>query len=378
MKKIYLDFAAATPMDPAVQTAMAPYFTIKFYNPSATYLSAKSVNKDVNEARGRIAHWLGCRPTEITFTAGGTEANNLAINGIMQAYPTANVLVSAVEHESVLKPAEQHKNKIINVMRDGRVDLNDLKKKIDVKTVLVSVMYANNEIGTVQPLKEIAQIIDQIRDERVRTKNSLPLYLHSDACQAANYLDLHVHRLSVDLMTINGGKIYGPKQSGALFIKTGTKIQPQILGGGQENGLRSGTENVPAIIGLATALDIAQTIRREESDRLKVFQQYFINQLQEKLPGSVINGSQTRRLPNNVHLTIPGQDNERLMMILDEQGIMCATGSACSASAEEPSHVLGAIGVNEKDAQASLRFTMGRTTTKNDITRVIKTLVSLI
>lgn len=378
MKKIYLDFAAATPMDPAVYTAMAPYFTTNFYNPSATYLSAKSVSKDINETRGRIARWLGCRPNEVKFTAGGTEANNLAINGVMREYPTGNVLMSAVEHESVLKPAEQHKHRIIKVMPDGRVDLNDLKKKIDDKTVLVSVMYANNEIGTIQPLKDVAEMIDQIRDERKKSNNTLPLYFHTDACQAANYLDLHVHRLGVDLMTINGGKIYGPKQSGALYIKTGTKIQPQILGGGQENGMRSGTENVPAIIGLAAALDIAQANRREESDRLNVLQQYFIKQLQEKLPGSVINGSKTRRLPNNLHLTIPGQDNERLMMMLDEQGIMCATGSACSASAEEPSHVLSAIGISKKDAQASLRFTMGRTTTKNDITRVISTLISIV
>ena len=378
MKKIYLDFAAATPMDLAVQTAMAPYFATKFYNPSATYLAAKSVKKDLNEARGRIAHWLGCRPNEITFTAGGTEANNLAINGVMQAFPTSNVLVSAIEHESILKPAESHKHKIINVLPNGRIDIIDLKKKIDDKTVLVSVMYANNEIGTVQPLKDTAKIIDQIRNQRIRTKNNLPIYFHTDACQAANYLDLHVHRLGVDLMTINGGKIYGPKQSGALFVKTGTKIHPQILGGGQENGLRSGTENVPAIIGLEKALDIAQTMRREESDRLKELQQFFIDQLQDKLPNSVINGSKTRRLPNNVHVTIPGQDNERLMMALDEQGIMCATGSACSASAEEPSHVLSAIGISKKNAQASLRFTMGRTTTKSDIISVIRILTSLI
>ena len=378
MKKIYLDFAAATPLDSAVQATMAPYFTAKFYNPSATYLAAKSVNKDINEARGKTAHWLGCRPNEITFTAGGTEANNLAINGVMQAFPTANVLVSAVEHESVLKPAEQHKHKIVTALQDGRIDLNDLKKKIDDKTVLVSVMYANNEIGTVQPLKDIAKIIDEIRIKRARTKNNLPIYFHTDACQAANYLDLHAHRLGVDLMTINGGKIYGPKQSGALFIKTCTKIQPQILGGGQENGLRSGTENVPAIIGLAKALDITQTMRREESNRLKVLQQLFINQLLEKLPGCMINGSITRRLPNNAHVTIPGQDNERLMMALDERGIMCATGSACSASAEEPSHVLEAIGVSKQNAQSSLRFTMGRTTTKNEIIKVVHSLILIV
>lgn len=377
MKKIYLDFAAATPLDPTVQTAMAPYFAAKFYNPSATYLAAKSVNKDVNEARGRIEHWLGCRPNEIIFTAGGTEANNLAVNGVMKTCPTANVLVSAIEHESVLKPAENHEHKIIKALSEGRINLNDLQKKIDDKTVLVSVMYANNEIGTIQPLKEISQIINQTRQERKKANNALPLYFHTDACQAANYLDLHVHRLGVDLMTINGGKIYGPKQSGALFIKTGTKIQPQILGGGQENGLRSGTENVPAIIGLAAALDIVQTMRHKESDRLKKLQQLFINRLKEKLPSSVINGSLSHRLPNNVHLTIPGQDNERLMMALDEQGIMCAVGSACSALAQEPAHVLDAIGASKKAAHASLRFTMGRSTTKSDIIRTTNELAKL-
>jgi len=378
MKQIYLDYAAATPMDPAVQAVMAPYFASKFYNPSATYLPAKSVKQDVNKARADIAYWLGSRPSEIVFTAGGTEANNLAINGVMQAFPDANVLVSAIEHESVLKPAEHYKHKIIKVRPDGRIDDDDLAKKIDDKTVLVSVMYANNEIGTIQPLKEVAKIIDQIRLQRAKSNNKLPIYFHTDACQAVNYLDLHVHRLGVDLMTINGGKIYGPKQSGALFIKTGTKISPQILGGGQEYGLRSGTENVPAIIGLTKALDIVQTMRHDESDRIRLLQQFFISQLQEKIPVAIINGSKTHRLPNNIHLTIPGHDNERLMMALDEKGIICGVGSACKASNDEPSHVLGAIGISKKDAEATLRFSMGRTTTKSDIIKVIDALILVV
>lgn len=371
---IYLDYAAATPMDERVLESMQPYFSDKFYNPSATYLAAQSVAKDILAARTQVAHWLGARPTEIVFTAGGTEANNLAIQGILQQFAGSQVIVSAIEHESVLAPARAFPNKIVSVDKQGSIKFDDLKAKIDDQTVLVSIMYANNEVGTIQPLREVAQIVREIRDDRRKRGNELPVYLHTDACQAANYLDLHAARLGVDLMTLNGGKIYGPKQSGALFIHSSVQLHPQILGGGQERNIRSGTENVAATIGFASALDSAQTMRREEAKRLTDLQQYFYDQLGTKLPGAIINGSRKKRLPNNVHITLPGADNERLLVELDVAGILAAAGSACSASDEEPSHVLTAMGVSDADAQSSLRFTMGRSTGEQAIDRTIAVL----
>jgi cysteine desulfurase len=362
---IYLDYAAATPLDERVLKAMQPFYAEKFYNPSATYLAAKGVSYDLNDARARVASQLGARPAEVIFTAGGTEANNLAIHGIMQRYPDGNLVVSAIEHESVLAPAHEYDCREAGVLPDGTIDLQQLETLIDEKTVLVSVMYANNEVGTIEPLKDVADLVAKKRAER--DKDGLPLYLHTDACQAANYLDLHVSRLGVDLMTVNGGKIYGPKQSGALFVGARVELAPQILGGGQERNLRSGTENVAQSVGFAAALETAQAMRHEETKRLQELQHYFFVELEKALPTAAINGSRKKRLPNNLHFTLPGIDNERLLMQLDEVGILAAAGSACSASDEEPSHVLKAMGSSDADAQASVRATMGRGTTKADL-----------
>lgn len=377
-KPIYLDYAAATPLDAEVVSAMLPYFTEKFYNPSALYLAAKDVAKDVKDARFRVAGHLGARPGEIIFTAGGTEANNLAVHGIMREFPGANVVVSTVEYESILQPAYQYDCREVAVAHSGQVDVVQLEKHIDDQTVLVSVMYANNEIGTIQPVKEIANFLNELRKRRKNKGNSLPLYFHTDACQATPYLDLHAARLGVDLMTVNGGKMYGPKQSGALYVRAGVKMAPQILGGGQEFGVRSGTENVAGVIGLAVALDLVQERRQDEAARLRKLQKLFIDLLEKSVPNLQVNGSLKNRLPNNVHVTIPGADNERLIMALDEAGIQAAAGSACSASSEEPSHVCRAIGLSDVEAQASLRFTMGKYTTEHDIAVTVEKLASLL
>jgi cysteine desulfurase len=375
---IYLDYAAATPVDERVLDAAQPYFSEKFYNPSATYLAAQSVSHDLNNARASIAHWLGARSSEIIFTAGGTEANNLAIHGVMRKFPDANIVVSAIEHESILQPAHIYHCHEVAVNETGMLRLEDLSAKIDDKTVLVSIMYANNEVGTIQPLGDIARILDEIRAERRKSGNDLPLYFHTDACQAANYLDLHAARLGVDLMTVNGGKIYGFKQSGVLFVKGGIELRSLIQGGGQERGLRNGTENIAAAVGLATALNIVQQSRQDEVHRLQGLQNYFFEQLAKKVPQAIINGSRKKRLPNNVHLTLQSQDNERLLMQLDEAGVLAAAGSACSASNEEPSHVLRAMGCTDAEARASLRFSMGRSTMRGEITQVITTLSVLL
>ena len=374
-KYIYLDHAAATPLSEEVIKVMEPFLRDNFFNPSATYIPALDVRRAVEEARNRVAYWLGAKPSEIIFTAGATEANNLAIKGVMEAYPDGNILVSAVEHESVLIPAANYDYKQIKVMPDGLLDINDLKKKINEKTVLVSVMQANNEIGTIEPIKEVSKIIQAERKKR-GTKG-LPIYLHTDSAQAANYLDLHASRLGIDLMSLNGGKIYGPKQTGVLFVKTGVNLKALVLGGGQERNLRSGTENVSGLIGLSYALDTAQAMRNEEVRRLTLLRDHFITKLQIRVPTVVINGSLKHRLPNNIHLSIAGQDNERLLMELDQKGILAAAGSACSASSEEPSHVLKAIGKNNEEARSSLRLTLGRTTTEAELDIVIDVLAKL-
>lgn len=377
-KTIYLDYAAATPLDERVEEAMKPYFRQLFYNPSATYLSSRSVKQALDAAREGVAHWLGARPSEIVFTAGGTEANNLAIHGIMRQFEDANIVVSSIEHESVLAPAEDYDCRRAKVSADGRLELDSLAANIDAKTVLVSVMYANNEVGSIQPLREVAALVAQIRRQRQQDGNKLPLYLHSDACQAANYLGLHASRLGVDLMTINGGKVYGPKQSGALYVRAGIELRPLIEGGGQERGIRSGTENIAGCVGFSKALELAQASRHEEADRLQSLQSEFFKLIANALPQAIINGSIKKRLPNNVHLIFPGTDNERLLIQLDEAGIMGAAGSACSASKEEPSHVLRAMGKTKEEARGSLRLTFGRDTTKSDIEVTVKTLARLL
>ncbi len=375
---IYLDYAAATPVDQEVLAAAKPFFTEAYYNPSALYKSSKEVSAALEAARSKVAHYLGVRSPEIIFTAGGTEANNLAISGIMNNFPDANIVISAIEHDSVIEPAAKYDCRQVKVNNQGLIDVDSLRASIDDQTVLVSVMYANNEIGTIQPLAKIGSIIDEVKRARRAAGNNLPLYFHSDACQAANYLDLKVHKKQLDLMTLNGGKIYGFKQTGALFVTSGIDLNPLIVGGGQERNRRSGTENVAGAIGFAAALSKAQDMRLQETERLSKIQKTFIAMLEERIPGAVINGSLEKRLPNNVNITIAGQDNERLIMALDEAGIMAAAGSACSASSEDPSHVLKAIGLADDQAQASLRFTMGRGTTIDQIKLVIDQLEKLI
>jgi cysteine desulfurase len=398
----YFDYAAATPLDDDVLRAMRPYFAKKFFNPSATYGPAREVAADLHEARAKVAHWLGARPSEVVFTAGGTEANNLAIHGVMQsavaglampadtanagrlttgsgpAHPV-NIVVSAIEHDSVLQAAARYNIRRAAVTAEGSVDIDDLLSKVDDYTLLVSVMYANNEVGTIQPIREIAVRLAAVRDERRKKGNALPLYFHTDACQAAQYLDLHVARLGVDLLTLNGGKIYGPKQSGVLYVRGGLELQSLIDGGGQEKGMRSGTENIAANIGLAAALDAAQSRRHEETARLQLVQQYFMDQIEAKLGGhgAMVNGSLRKRLPNNVHLTLPGTDNERVLLQLEAAGILAAAGSACSASSQEPSHVLKAMGCEDAYAQASLRFSMGRGTDVAGVERAVAALAGI-
>lgn len=373
-QSVYVDYAAATPMDARVLSAMQPYFTDLFYNPSNIDTAARSVQADLEAARAKVAFWLGARPGEIIFTAGATEANNLAIRGIMQMYADAECIVSAIEHDSILSPVSEYPVATIPVQKSGRVELQQLTELITDTTILVSVQYANNEIGTVQPITEIAQHIKQIRMQRKKDGNSLPIYLHTDAAQAAQYLDLHVDRLGVDLLSLNGGKIYGPKQTGILYVRGGISLQPQIRGGGQEYGMRSGTENVSGAIGLATALEIAQKMRGEETKRVQALRDSLITKLIDAFPEAELNGGKNHRLPNNVSITFDGLDGERLIMMLDERGVICNTGAACSAQKDESSHVIKALGKSESQALGTLRFTLGRQNTEADIDSILEAL----
>lgn len=376
-KSYYFDYAAATPIAPVVLKSMQPYFSERFYNPSAQYMLARSVANELASARAELANTLGVRSSEIIFTAGGTEANNLAIQGVMERFPNCNIVISAIEHDSVRQAAAQYKNKQVEVDNKGILSLRALEHVVDDNTVLISVMQANNEIGTIQPINEIVKLVKNIRVARKKQGNGTPLYLHTDASQSGNYLRLQPKTLGIDMMTINGGKLYGPKQSGMLFVRAGVDIRPIILGGGQELGRRNGTENVAGSIGFCKSVVLAQSMANSEVVRLRELQDYFERTLQATLPRVVINGHSRKRLPNNLHITLSGIDNEQAMILLDEHGVQVAVGSACSASHDEPSHVLKAIGLSDEAARSSLRFSMGRDTTKQDIEYVIQKLTEI-
>lgn len=375
---IYLDFAAATPLDQSALDVMKPYLSEQFYNPSAIYQPARRVRTVLEEARGQVASVLGSKDQEIIFTAGGTEANNLAIKGVLDQFPDAHIIVSAIEHESVLEPAKQYNYSIAKVNSKGMIDLESMKSLVRDNTVLISVMYANNEIGTVQPIKAVSELVNAVRTQRKASGNKLPIYLHTDACQAANFLDLQVTRLGVDMMTLNGGKIYGVKQSGCLYKHKSITLKPLINGGGQELGIRSGTENVTALLSFATMLQKVQADRKSQGERQHLMLNKLYATLSQNLPNIFLNGHPDKRLPNNLNICIPHLDGERLVMELDEAGVLAATGSACTASNDEPSHVLLAIGLSKEDASSSLRLTIGRVTTEEQIEKAANIIVDCV
>jgi cysteine desulfurase len=368
---VYLDYAAATPLDEEVFVAMEPYLKAEFYNQSASYLAARKVAAAIEDARSRVAFWLGAKPAEIVFTAGATEANNLALHGIMRQYPDAHAVVLATEHEAVLAPMSHYDHTVAFVDQKGDVPLETLQGCIRSTTVLLSIGYANNEIGTIQPLGQIAAMLREVRAQRLKSGNTRPIYLHTDASQASPYLDLHASRLGVDLMSINAGKVYGPKQVGALYVSSKVVLQPVISGGGQERGLRSGTENVAGIIGLAAALDMAQAARKQSIQKEGSLRDHLQKELLRIYPDLIVNGSQRRRLPNNLNVSWPGRDGERILMACDEQGLLVATGAACSANKQTGSHVLRAIGASPAVADGSIRFSLGKQTTQDDIRQAI-------
>jgi cysteine desulfurase len=380
-KKIYLDHAAATYVDPRVLEVMSPYFSAAYANPSSFHAPGLEAKNAVTAARKKIAGILNCREPEILFTSGGTESDNLAVLGMPRAYQKngRHVITSAIEHPSVLEPL-RHLEKIgeitltvLPVDKDGLVHVKDLVQVLRPDTILVSIMYANNEIGTLQPIADIGREILKWR----KAHNTAFPFFHSDACQAAGACEMDVEKLHVDALTLNGSKIYGPKGVGVLYLRKGVNLAPLIFGGGQERGLRSGTENVPGIVGLARALEIAQAEKEKENARLIELRDRLIEGLLS-IPKTILNGHATERLPGNVNISFLDVEGEAAVLYLDAQRIYVSTGSACASKSLEPSYVIVALGRSAEAAHCSLRFTLGRKTRAKDIEQVIKTMPAVI
>jgi cysteine desulfurase len=358
---MYLDHAAATPLDERVFLAMRPYFTEFFYNPSSPYAAALAVRRDYEAAKQVIAGSIGAKPDELVMTAGATESINLALGSIAGHMVTANI-----EHHAVLEAAKRRDHTIVEANEKGMVAADTIRAAIRPDTQLISIALANNELGTIQPIRDIAALVRSVRTERLTRGDKTPLYLHSDASQGAGLIDIHVARLGVDLLTLNAGKVYGPKQVGLLFAAANVRLAPQIVGGGQERGLRSGTENVAGTVGFAKAMELAERHRKSESERLRGLRDGLQKQLVEAFDDAVISGSEKRRLPGHLHISFPGLDAERLVFALEMRGVLVATGSACAANKGTRSHVLTAIGLAPEVADGSLRLTLGHLSTEEN------------
>lgn len=365
-------------MDLRVERAMRPYFGKIYGNPGALHWFGQEASAAVFNARQKIAEILGCHYKEIIFTSGATEANNLALRGAVKNISRPKIITLAIEHESVLETCLELEREGVEVVylpvdKKGLADLKKFKTALDGRTILVSIMYANNVIGTIQPILKISKIISEFKKNKA-TNNEYPLF-HTDAAQAFNYLDCNVSELGVDLMTLSSQKIYGPKGAGLLYISKKAKIAPIITGGGQESGLRGGTENVPGIVGLAKAMEIADKERTKESSRLKILQQYFLNRTNTILPEVELNGDLESRLPNNVNLYFSGRETAQDLIIkLDLAGFAVSPGAACAARICKPSHVLKALGYSDQRASGSLRISFGRQTDKGQIDKLLETL----
>lgn len=373
---IYLDYAAATPLDERVFDVMRPYLAEQFYNPSAAYTAARNVRNAFEDARHQLAIAIGGKRDEVVLTAGATESINIAFRGLLR--DGDHVVIGATEHPAVRAIAHAYSYSEAAATPKGIITPDAVRAAITDQTKLVSVTAADSELGTVQSLSRIAEVIEAVREDRRVRGVSRPLYFHSDASQAAGVIDLHVSRLGVDLLTLNAAKSYGPKQVGLLWVASRVQLTPYLLGGGQERGLRSGTENVAGAVGFALALSIAQKKRHTESARIRELRDTLQRSLQAELPELVVNGSDKKRLPGYLHVSLPGLDAERVVFHLDAKGVMVATGAACAANKGTRSSVLVAVGMDEAHADGSLRISLGRQTTMEEIERAIPHIVAAI
>ncbi|MEK7509986.1 MAG: cysteine desulfurase family protein [Patescibacteria group bacterium] len=392
-KRIYLDYAASTPIDKKVLEAMLPYLRKHHGNPSSTHGFGQKAKAAIEEAREKAAKFLHCSPLEVVFTSGATEANNLAIQGVIQYISNQtslleesparrqdakpHIVTSQIEHESVLEPCKMLEKEgvaqvtYVPVTKEGFVRVEDVEKAIQENTVLVSIMYANSEIGTIQPITEIGQLLRKHNLQDATYK----ILFHTDAVQAANYLDCNVEKLGVDLLTLSAHKVYGPKGIGLLYVREGASLHALLGGGGQEGGLRSGTEDVAGIVGFGVALQELQNPRMLVVNiKTRQLRDTLVKKVLRRIPESVLTGSQEKRLANNTHFRFHGIEGRDLVLLLDQKGIAVSAGSACSETTQEPSHVLLALGLEQEEALSSVRITIGKYTKLEEIEKVIKVL----
>lgn len=374
MENIYLDYAASTPVDPLVVNEMSLYYHDIYGNPSSIHQQGQSGREAIDEARDKVARLIGAKSTEIVFTSGGTEANNFALKGIALAHKDKgnHIITSNIEHPSIANVCmvlgeSGYRITFISVDEYGMVNPDDIKKAITPETILISIMHANNEMGTIQPLEDIAGIARETG-----------AYLHTDAVQTTGHIEVDVDKLGVDLLSISAHKLYGPKGVGALYIRSGINITPLIHGSGHENGYRSGTENVAGIAGFGKAAELAKEELSEEILRQTELRNYLIQELTHRLDKVKLNGHPEKRLPNNTNICIDGINGADLLLSLDSEGIYISTGSACMAENSEPSQVLTAIGLSPAMARSTLRMTIGRWTTREQIDRVIEILPGIV
>jgi cysteine desulfurase len=369
---IYLDNAASTKIHDDVLDSMIPYLKEQYGNPSSIHRYGRLARKAIEKARKQIAFLINADPSEILITSGGTESNNTALNGIAMKKPSSHIITSSIEHDAILEPCKKlSKNGFdvdyVSVDNFGMVDPVNIENKITEKTSIVSIMFGNNEVGTIQPISEIAKIC-----------NSHNVFFHTDAVQAIGKIPINVKELGVDLLSISSHKLYGPKGIGALYIKNGIDIDPVILGGGQEDGLRSGTENVANIVGFGKACEIAKERLVENTSHMNKLRISLIEKIHNEIPKVTLNGHPQSRLPNNAHFTFLGINGEDLIIKLDEYGIAASTGSACSVNTQKASHVLESMGFSLEQITGSLRLTVGIFNDEKEITQTVDTLKKII
>jgi cysteine desulfurase len=374
MKRIYMDYSATTPVRKEVLDEMIPFFSENFGNPSSLHTYGQEAKYAMEGAREKVALSIGATPDEIVFTSGGTESDNFAVKGVAYANQEKgkHIITSTIEHHAVLEPCrflEKNGYEITRLPVDSRglIDPLDVKNAIKKETVLISIMHGNNEIGTVQPITEIGALAHE-----------RGIILHTDAVQTLGRMPFNVDTMNVDIVSASGHKIYGPKGVGFIYIRKGTRIAPFMHGGEQERGRRASTHNVPGIIGLGKAAELAMVDLYKESVRITALRDRLIKGILDNIPDTRLNGHPTKRLSNNIHVSIDYVEGESLLLYLDMEGIACSTGSACSSASMEPSHVLSAIGVSQDTAYGAIRFTLGRQTTEDDVNYVIDTLPGVV
>jgi len=398
MKRIYLDHSATTPMDKKVIEAMKPYFSEKFGNPSSIHSFGQVAIAGVDKARVQVANFLNCNPEEIIFTSGATESDNLAIKGLARALKQKNrkkihVITSFIEHDAILEPCKELEQQGIEVTylpvkKNGVVDIEKFKQAIKVNTRLVSVMYVNSEVGSIQPIREIGKVIKKINEKKLREWKKMriknrgpkpePIYFHTDATQAVNFLNCDTKYLHVDLLSLSGHKIYGPKGVGALFIKSGVPIKPLQLGGHHENNLRSGTLNVPGIVGLGTVIQLIAKKQAKNNKKISELRSMLVDGIMKNIPKVILNTDRENATPAHANFSFLGVEGESILITLDLAGIAVSTGSACASESLQASHVLLAMSIPEEVAHNSIRFSLGKNNTEAEIKKVIKILPPII